>query len=249
VSRDVFNRTGLLRALSNLTWNVSRDGASPTAVGNVCQGVTTLRVRNFFLISSLNLPSRILRQLLLVPWQQALLKHVCRTRCSGSLQQSVSLHAPSSHSLSPTRSTPRARCRGAAQGSGRAPSTPLGAAAPEATALSQSHNPSPGAQALPPARRLRPGPARGPHRALGGQRERWARLCCHLPAAPRLAALGAGPAAPRCLLPGARGSDPPKAAAAPGGYFQGIPALGSLCQCLTTPSVKEFFLISSLNLS
>ncbi|KAK4808555.1 hypothetical protein QYF61_009858 [Mycteria americana] len=64
----------LLRALSNLTWNVSRDGASTTSLGNLFQCLTTLIVKNFFLKSSLNLPFLSLKPLLLVLSQQALLK-------------------------------------------------------------------------------------------------------------------------------------------------------------------------------
>ncbi|KAK4819472.1 LOW QUALITY PROTEIN: hypothetical protein QYF61_004698 [Mycteria americana] len=64
----------LLRAPSNLTLNVSRDGASTTSLGNLFQCFTTLIVKNFFLQSSLNLPSLSLKLLLLVLSQQALLK-------------------------------------------------------------------------------------------------------------------------------------------------------------------------------
>ncbi|KAK4818403.1 hypothetical protein QYF61_012324 [Mycteria americana] len=64
----------LLRAPSNLTLNVSRDGASTTSLGNLVQCFTTLIVKNFFLISSLNLPSCSLKPLPLVLSQQARLK-------------------------------------------------------------------------------------------------------------------------------------------------------------------------------
>ena len=74
MSRDIFNQTRLLRAPSNLAWNVSRDGASTTSLGNLCQCLTTLTVKNFFLISSLHLPSFSLKPFLLVLAQQALLK-------------------------------------------------------------------------------------------------------------------------------------------------------------------------------
>ena len=57
VSRDIFNQTRLLRAPSNLTWNVSRDAASTTSLGNLCQGSATLIIKNFFLLSSLTLSS------------------------------------------------------------------------------------------------------------------------------------------------------------------------------------------------
>ncbi|KAK4831239.1 LOW QUALITY PROTEIN: hypothetical protein QYF61_016471 [Mycteria americana] len=64
----------LLRAPSNLTLNGSRDGASTTSLGNLLQCLTTLIVKNFFLKSSLNLPSLSLKPLLLGLSQQALLK-------------------------------------------------------------------------------------------------------------------------------------------------------------------------------
>ncbi|KAK4811312.1 LOW QUALITY PROTEIN: hypothetical protein QYF61_024448 [Mycteria americana] len=53
MSRDIFNYIRLLRAPSNLTLNVSRDGASTTSLGNLFQCFTTLIVTNFFLISIL----------------------------------------------------------------------------------------------------------------------------------------------------------------------------------------------------
>jgi len=40
VSRDIFTWIGSLRAPSNLAWNASRDGASTTSLGNLCQGFT-----------------------------------------------------------------------------------------------------------------------------------------------------------------------------------------------------------------
>ncbi|KAK4830856.1 hypothetical protein QYF61_013785 [Mycteria americana] len=64
----------LLGDPSNLTLNVSRDGASTTSLGNLCQCFTTFIVKNFFLRSSLNLPSSSLKPLPFVPSQQALLK-------------------------------------------------------------------------------------------------------------------------------------------------------------------------------
>ena len=74
--RDVFNQTRLLLALSNLDLNVSRNGASTTSLRNLGQDFTTLTVKNFFLLSSLNLPSYILKLIPLVLLQQALL-NVC----------------------------------------------------------------------------------------------------------------------------------------------------------------------------
>ena len=70
MSRDIINSTRLLRALSNLILNVSRDGASTTSLGNMCHRFTTLIVKNFFLLSSLNLPSLSFKPLPLVLWQQ-----------------------------------------------------------------------------------------------------------------------------------------------------------------------------------
>ena len=74
MSRNFFNWVSLLRAPSNLTLNVSRDGASTTSLGNLFQCFTTLIVKNFFFISSLNLPSFSLNPLPLALLQQALLK-------------------------------------------------------------------------------------------------------------------------------------------------------------------------------
>ncbi|KAK4827886.1 hypothetical protein QYF61_022309, partial [Mycteria americana] len=64
------------RAKSNLTLNVSRDGASTTSLGNLCQCFTTLSIKNFFLVSNLNLPSFSFRPLPLVLLQQALPKRL-----------------------------------------------------------------------------------------------------------------------------------------------------------------------------
>ena len=74
MSRDVFNWVRLLRAPSNLTLNVLRDGASTTSLGNLCQCFTTCIVKNFFLTPILNLPSFSLETSPLFLSQQALLK-------------------------------------------------------------------------------------------------------------------------------------------------------------------------------
>jgi len=76
MSRAIFNWIGVLRAPSNLAWNVSRDGAAPTSLGSPCQCFTTFTVKNVFLASSQNLPSLSLKPLLLVLLQQALLKRL-----------------------------------------------------------------------------------------------------------------------------------------------------------------------------
>ena len=51
-------QTRLPRATSSLALNASRDGASTTYLGNLFQCITTLCVKNFLLISNLNLPSQ-----------------------------------------------------------------------------------------------------------------------------------------------------------------------------------------------
>jgi len=57
MSRHIFHQTRLLRAPSSLALNTARDGAATAYLGNLCQCFTTLMVKNFFLISNLNLPS------------------------------------------------------------------------------------------------------------------------------------------------------------------------------------------------
>ena len=57
MGRDPFPQPRVLRALSNLALNPAREGAATAPLGNLGQGLTTLRVNNFFLISNLNLPS------------------------------------------------------------------------------------------------------------------------------------------------------------------------------------------------
>jgi len=55
-SRGIFQETRLLRAPSNLALNTAREGAATTPLGSLCQCFTTLMVKNFILISNLNLP-------------------------------------------------------------------------------------------------------------------------------------------------------------------------------------------------
>ena len=64
----------LLRAPSSLALNVSKDGASPTSLGNLFHCFTTLIGKNFFLVFSLNLPSFSLKPFPLVLSQQTFLK-------------------------------------------------------------------------------------------------------------------------------------------------------------------------------
>jgi len=71
---DILNWTRLLKAPSNLALNTSIDRASTTSLGNLFQHLITIIVKNFFLISHLNLPSFSLNLLPLVLSLQALLK-------------------------------------------------------------------------------------------------------------------------------------------------------------------------------
>jgi len=57
MSRDTYSSIRLLRAPSNLTLNVSKDGVSTTYPGNLFQCINTLVVKNFLLMSNLILPS------------------------------------------------------------------------------------------------------------------------------------------------------------------------------------------------
>jgi len=57
MGRDTFHQTRLLRAPPNVALNTAREGAATASLGKLCQCLTTLIVKNFFLTSSLNLPS------------------------------------------------------------------------------------------------------------------------------------------------------------------------------------------------
>jgi len=57
MSRDIFHQPWLLRAPFSLALNTAREGAATASLGNLGQCLTTLMVKNFFLISNLNLPS------------------------------------------------------------------------------------------------------------------------------------------------------------------------------------------------
>jgi len=66
MSRDPFHQPGVLKAPSNLALNPAREGAATAPLGSLGQAFTTRRVKNFFLISNLNLPSFSLKPLPLV---------------------------------------------------------------------------------------------------------------------------------------------------------------------------------------
>jgi len=72
VGRDTFHQPRVLRALSNLALDTAREGK--TSLGNLGQAITTLTGKNFFLLSSLNLPSFSLKPLPLVLSLHALVK-------------------------------------------------------------------------------------------------------------------------------------------------------------------------------
>jgi len=74
MGRDIFRYTRLLRAPSNLALNTSGEGAATASPGNLFQCLTTLMVKNFFLISNLNLPSFSLEPLSLVLTLHTLVK-------------------------------------------------------------------------------------------------------------------------------------------------------------------------------
>jgi len=74
MSRDTFHYTRLLRAPSSLALNIAGEGTATASLGNLCQCPVTLTVKNFFLLSTLNLPSFSLKPLPLVLSLHALVK-------------------------------------------------------------------------------------------------------------------------------------------------------------------------------
>jgi len=74
MSRDPFHQSRVLRAPSNLVLNTSREGAATASLGSLGQCFTTTMVKNFFLISNLNLPSFSLEPFPLVPSLHTLVK-------------------------------------------------------------------------------------------------------------------------------------------------------------------------------
>ena len=82
---DIFHEVRVLKAPSNLTLNASRDGASTTCLGNLCQRPTPLIVTNVLLLSNLNLPSFSLKPLPLVLSLQGLAKSLSPSGLEASL--------------------------------------------------------------------------------------------------------------------------------------------------------------------
>jgi len=77
MGRDTFHQTRLLTAPSNLAWNTAREGAATASLGNLFRCLITLRVKNFFLKSSVNLLSFSLKETPLVLSLQAVVKSLC----------------------------------------------------------------------------------------------------------------------------------------------------------------------------
>jgi len=74
MGRDPFHQPRVLKAPSSLALDTAREGAATASPGNLCQGLTTLRGKNSFLISNLNLPSFSLKPSPLVLSLQALVQ-------------------------------------------------------------------------------------------------------------------------------------------------------------------------------
>jgi len=56
MGRDLFDQLRVLRAPCSVALNSARERTATTSLGNLGQDLTTLMVKNFFLISNLNLP-------------------------------------------------------------------------------------------------------------------------------------------------------------------------------------------------
>ena len=81
MGRNIFHLIRLLRAPSNPPLNTAREGVSTTSLGNLLQCLSTLMVKNFFLISNPNLPSFSLKPLPLVLPLHALVKCPFQLSC------------------------------------------------------------------------------------------------------------------------------------------------------------------------
>jgi len=49
MGRDTFHQTRLPKAPSNLALNTAREGAATASLGNLGQGLTTLKAKNFYI--------------------------------------------------------------------------------------------------------------------------------------------------------------------------------------------------------
>lgn len=55
MNKNIYSSIGLLRVWSSLSLSVSRNRATTTSLGNLCQFLTTLTVGDFSLVPNLNL--------------------------------------------------------------------------------------------------------------------------------------------------------------------------------------------------
>jgi len=79
MGKDICKQIMFLKVPSNLTLNASSDWLSHHSLGNLFQCLTTLILRNFFLLSDLQPPYFSLKLLLLVLSLQALTKSLSPT--------------------------------------------------------------------------------------------------------------------------------------------------------------------------
>ena len=75
MGRDIFHQPRVLQVPSNLALSTAGEEAATASLGNLGQGLTTFIVKNFFLLSNLNLPSFKLKPLPLVLSLHALVKN------------------------------------------------------------------------------------------------------------------------------------------------------------------------------
>ena len=94
------HQTRLLRAPTNLALNTSREGADTASLGNLGQCFTTLMVKNFFLLSNLNLPSFSLQPFLLVLSLHTLVKSPSSTVPNPQRSPGKGCHRLTSYPLS-----------------------------------------------------------------------------------------------------------------------------------------------------
>jgi len=57
MGRNIFHQPRMLQAPSNPALSTTREGAATASLGSLGQGLSTLKVKNFFLTANLNLPS------------------------------------------------------------------------------------------------------------------------------------------------------------------------------------------------
>jgi len=142
MGRDTFHQTRLLRAPSNPALNTAREGAATASVGNLFQCFTTLMVKNFFLISNLDLPSFSLEPFPLVLSLHTLVKRVNKPNSLTFLR-----------GLPLCRRLPRQPTWGCTAVRGIQPGGVGGALCPPPSTAARSLGPGAGGAAARPARR------------------------------------------------------------------------------------------------